>query len=389
VNTDIRLSVEFWRHPKTKKLIRRTGLEGARSLQILWLWAVVNRPDGNLAGMDDEAIELAADWEGEEGRLASTLVDVAFLDGKAGERSLHGWLEYNAWQTGDGDRADTGRFNVLKSKMPSVHAKLSTAGITRLTKADYEELKVASRTQAVVDRLLKQASAGTDGTSKEPQSTPEATPEAGLESTSSILQVDLSNPLQSPCPSPSPSPYPSPRDSKANSASRSRESKPKAKPMLKGRSLELFDQFWDAFDFKQSRKQAEKAWADIPCMTEELAAKICEAARREAALRPQYTARGRTPKYPQGWLNDRRWEDDYDQREAMESQQAVPRQGSLFDSGQRQQGQPKSWDQIRYENNLQAARAAYEQIKAEEQSFNAQEEEYEAECWTAEVVGDE
>ena len=162
-------------------------------------------------------------------------------------------------------------------------------------------------------------------------------------------------------------------------------SKPKARPVLEGRSLELFNQFWDAFNFKQSRKQAEKAWADISGMTEELAAKICEAARREAALRPQYTARGRTPKYPQGWLNDRRWEDDYDQREAMESQQAMPRQGSLFDAGQRQQGQPKSWDQ----NNLQAARAAYEQIKAEEQGFDAQEEEYEPERWNAEVVGDE
>lgn len=384
MNTDIRLSVEFWRHPKTKKLIRRTGLEGARSLQILWLWAVVNRPDGNLAGMDDEAIELAADWEGEEGRLASTLVDVAFLDGKAGERSLHGWLEYNAWQTGDGDRADTGRFNVLKSKMPSVHAKLSTAGITRLTKADYEELKVASRTQAVVDRLLKQASAGTDGTSKEPQSTPEATSEAGLESTSSLLQVDLSNPLQSPCPSPSP--YPSPRDSKANSASRSRESKPKAKPMLEGRSLELFNQFWDAFDFKQSRKQAEKAWADIPGMTEALAAKICEAARREATLRPQYTARGRTPKYPQGWLNDRRWEDDYDQREAMESQQAMPRQGSLF--AQTQAGQPKTWDEIRNEKNRQACLEALNELYPE-QNCAPQEELYEPDHWTAEVLEDE
>ena len=383
MNTDIRLSVEFWRHPKTKKLIRRTGLEGARSLQILWLWAVVNRPDGNLAGMDDEAIELAADWEGEEGRLASTLVDVAFLDGGAGERSLHGWLEYNAWQTGDGDRADTGRFNVLKSKMPSVHARLSVAGITRLTKADYEELKVASRTQAVVDRLLKQASGCMEDAFKEERSTPEATQEAGLESTSSILQVDLSNPLQSPCPSPSP--YPSPRDSKANSASHVREPKPKAKPVLEGRKLELFDQFWDAFDFKQSRKQAEKAWADIPNLTEDLAARICEAARREAALRPQYTARGRTPKYPQGWLNDRRWEDDYDQREAMESQQAMPRQGSLFDAGQ---SQPKTWDEIRNEKNRQACIDALNELYPE-QGFAPQEEEYEPERCTAEIIEDE
>ena len=165
-------------------------------------------------------------------------------------------------------------------------------------------------------------------------------------------------------------------------------SKPKPRPVLEGRSLELFNQFWDAFNFKQSRKQAEKAWADIPGMTEALAAKICEAARREAALRPQYTARGRTPKYPQGWLNDRRWEDDYDQREAMESQQAMPRQGSLFDAGQRQQGQQKTWDEIRDERNRQACLNVLNELYPE-QGFAPQEEEYEPEHCTAEILEDE
>lgn len=66
MNTDIRLSVGFWQHPKTRKLIKRLGLEAIRSLQILWLWAAQNRPDGVLSGMDWEDIELAADWQGEE-----------------------------------------------------------------------------------------------------------------------------------------------------------------------------------------------------------------------------------------------------------------------------------------------------------------------------------
>lgn len=162
-------------------------------------------------------------------------------------------------------------------------------------------------------------------------------------------------------------------------------SKPRHRPVLEGRSLELFNQFWDAFDFKQSRKQAEKAWADIPNMTEALAAKICEAARREAALRPQYTARGRTPKYPQGWLNDRRWEDDYDQREALESQQSMPRQGSLF--AQTQTGQQKTWDEIRDERNRQACLNVLNELYPD-QGF-AQEEENEPEHWTAEVIEDE
>ena len=32
---DIRLSTNFWRHPKTVKLIRKGGLDAVRSLQIL------------------------------------------------------------------------------------------------------------------------------------------------------------------------------------------------------------------------------------------------------------------------------------------------------------------------------------------------------------------
>ena len=71
----------------------------------------------------------------------------------------------------------------------------------------------------------------------------------------------------------------------------------------------------------------------------------------------------------------------------MESQQSMPRQGSLF--AQTQAGQPKSWDQIRYENNLQAARAACAQIEAEELGLAQQEESYEPEQWTAEVCNDE
>ena len=54
MNTDIRLSIGFWQHPKTRKTAKRLGLEGVRSLQILWLWAAINRPDGILSGMDWE-----------------------------------------------------------------------------------------------------------------------------------------------------------------------------------------------------------------------------------------------------------------------------------------------------------------------------------------------
>lgn len=44
-------------------------------------------------------------------------------------------------------------------------------------------------------------------------------------------------------------------------------------------------------------------------MTPELLARICDAARQEAEKREVIQARGQTPKWAQGWLNSRRWED--------------------------------------------------------------------------------
>ena len=157
---------------------------------------------------------------------------------------------------------------------------------------------------------------------------------------------------------------------------------PKPKALLEGKRLESFNRFWKAYGWPKGKGGAEKAWAAIPELTDSLVDRICEAAAKEAAQRPALQARGLTPKWAQGWLNERRWEDDYEATQPQLQQ----RQGSLF---AQTQGQPKSWDQMRYEKNLQAARAAYEQLKAEEQGLDAQEEEYEPERWTAEVVGEE
>ena len=96
MNTDIRLSVGFWQHPKTKKTVRRLGLEGIRSLQILWAWAAVSRPDGNLSGMDWEDVELAADWQGEERKFFDTCLGM-WVDESPDGYVLHDWQEHNPW----------------------------------------------------------------------------------------------------------------------------------------------------------------------------------------------------------------------------------------------------------------------------------------------------
>ena len=80
MNTDIRIAIDFWQHPKTKKLIRRVGIEGIRSLQILWTWAANNKSDGDLAGLDEEDIELAAELAAHDKKSVGGAVEAVFVN---------------------------------------------------------------------------------------------------------------------------------------------------------------------------------------------------------------------------------------------------------------------------------------------------------------------
>ena len=69
MSVDARLLASFPSHPKTKKLLRRLGPAGPWALVCLFLWARMNRPDGDLSGMCSEDVELACDWTGDVGAL--------------------------------------------------------------------------------------------------------------------------------------------------------------------------------------------------------------------------------------------------------------------------------------------------------------------------------
>jgi len=80
---------------------------------------------------------------------------------------------------------------------------------------------------------------------------------------------------------------------------------------LTGNKLAWFKEFWDAFDYKKSKAAAADSWLDIKGLTRELVDSIVEGAKKEAVRR--LTLRDdQTPKMAQGWLTDRRWEDDYE-----------------------------------------------------------------------------
>lgn len=104
MNNDIRLSTGFYSHPKTIKLMRIFGAEGVLCLQRLWIWSAQNRADGNLAGFEDEDIEIAACWSGACGEFVQALVKLRFLDGNTGEYALHGWDEHQGYVTREAER---------------------------------------------------------------------------------------------------------------------------------------------------------------------------------------------------------------------------------------------------------------------------------------------
>ncbi len=83
----------------------------------------------------------------------------------------------------------------------------------------------------------------------------------------------------------------------------------KKKRKLKGKRLDAFNSFWTAFEFPKGKAEAADAWLDIPTLTEPLVEEIVKAAEAEAANRAAAIADGRTPKWAQGWITGRRWED--------------------------------------------------------------------------------
>ena len=140
MNSDFRLAVGFSRHHKTRKLKRALGAEGVLSLIWLWEYAAAERPDGDLSRLDDDDIELAADWDGEPGAFVAAIRSIGFLD--VGNL-LHDWQEHNAWASNADARSDKARLSKLAQVNLSEYQRLVAEGITGISKEQYEKLAKA------------------------------------------------------------------------------------------------------------------------------------------------------------------------------------------------------------------------------------------------------
>jgi hypothetical protein len=106
---DIRLSTSFWDHWKTVVLKADIGYPAIESLQRLWCFAAINKPDGTLTGMTIRTIEIAAHWAGESGAFVGKLVELHFLDAADGVFCLHDWAEHNGWAAHAKERSEQGK----------------------------------------------------------------------------------------------------------------------------------------------------------------------------------------------------------------------------------------------------------------------------------------
>ena len=106
---DLRLDTGWRRHPKAVRLRRRCGAEGLLGLLAIWEHAADHRFDGDLARLDDEAIEIIAEWEGEPGTLVAALVSIGYLDGPHGERIVHDWATHQPWISTKPQRSATAK----------------------------------------------------------------------------------------------------------------------------------------------------------------------------------------------------------------------------------------------------------------------------------------
>lgn len=111
---DARISVGFPTHWKTVKLIRRCGEAGAWNMVCLILWVAQHRPKGDLTGMQDEDIEIQAQWKGKPDKFVEVLRELNLLDGKPGKSSMHDWEDWNPWAFGFDERSEKATRAALK-----------------------------------------------------------------------------------------------------------------------------------------------------------------------------------------------------------------------------------------------------------------------------------
>lgn len=252
---DIRLSINFWQHPKTLKLIRRggrKGFEAVRSLQILWCFCAQERTDGILTGMDDEDIELAADWRGKPGALMELLVAGKWLDRlDDGLYALHGWEDRQAYVS----KADSRKQQARAAAEARWQHKRGITGSMKSASPDSDESADDGREEQVLDT----PDTGENADQCSPHMLIDADSNADSCGQHMLIDADSNAPIPIPIPDPDPDPIPDPDKNPSPSPSRRKgvtEKPTKRKSEPDGNTVPELRQAIHAFTDDEALRQA-------------------------------------------------------------------------------------------------------------------------------------
>ena len=275
MNIDIRLSLSFFDHPKTRKLQKRCGIEAVICLQKLWLWAADQRPNGALSGLDAEDIELAADWHGEDGAFVQTLLDCRWLDEEDGVYVLHGWEEHQGYASKSEERSEKAR---------------------KAVNARWE--KQRANTDSIAENTASNTKPILNDTTSINENTASNTPETSINLTPLSLSLRSSD---------------IPPSGEDTCVFLPEKEQQQEKPQAQSRSpyTQEFETFWQAYPKKTGKDAAYRAW---------------QAKKREKRLPelrqliPKLDAAKRTEQWqrdggqyipnPSTWINQARWLDE-------------------------------------------------------------------------------
>ena len=137
MNTDFRVSVDFFNHHKTIKLKKRIGNDGVLCLLHLWAYIAKARPSGDISGMTDEDIEISAGWEGDNGIFVCAAVDCGYLDRDESGYSIHDWREHNPWAADAVSRSDASRLSRMAKTHPALYEHLKGQGYKGISQKEY------------------------------------------------------------------------------------------------------------------------------------------------------------------------------------------------------------------------------------------------------------
>ncbi|WP_461209943.1 hypothetical protein [Desulfocurvus sp. DL9XJH121] len=291
---DIRIALSFAGHRKRRKLARLLGRgPGATDYLLdLWLATAANHPDGVLVGMSAGDVADEAGWPGEPQAFVDALKAAGFLDEAGGVYALHDWGEHQGWVVNAGRRSQAAK--------KAAAARWERPGPGPEAGQDAPENDALGMAKASVEDAdgMRGACEGQCGAHAKGN----ADSETG----------------NAPLPSPSPTLVPVSTASKPGQGKYSASAAPDAgrvyltrkKKKLQGKRLEWFERFWAAFAWKKGKAEAADAWLEIPELTDALCSRIVAAAALEARRRVELLDKGGTPKWAEGWLRGRRWEDE-------------------------------------------------------------------------------